>query len=166
MGENRVLGVRRSWRAGADCKSVVLRLRWFESTHSHQNKKWPKRVIFYFVVVGIWIWHHANASWPVRKQVDCGSVTHHNRHGFPAGAADGIHPRNLFKEIQIDFWLLFIKAAPTPTKIENDPNGSFFIFLCFCIKIYGQRHHRPMPMLIKSTTKTNLQPWLISKLQI
>ncbi len=29
--------MRRSWRAGADCKSVGLSLRWFESTHSHQE---------------------------------------------------------------------------------------------------------------------------------
>lgn len=36
-GRNTRLGVRRSWRAGADCKSVGLSLRWFESTHSHQN---------------------------------------------------------------------------------------------------------------------------------
>lgn len=36
-GRNTRLGVRRSWRAGADCKSVGLSLRWFESTHSHQT---------------------------------------------------------------------------------------------------------------------------------
>lgn len=35
-GQHQFLGARRSWRAGADCKSVVLRLRWFESTGSHQ----------------------------------------------------------------------------------------------------------------------------------
>ena len=51
-GQN-VLGVRRSWRAGADCKSVVLRLRWFESTHSHQNKKHPLTGCFCFV---LWEW--------------------------------------------------------------------------------------------------------------
>ena len=54
-GENGVLGVRRSWRAGADCKSVVLRLRWFESTHSHQNKKCTQRVRFLFCGCGLWI---------------------------------------------------------------------------------------------------------------
>jgi hypothetical protein len=30
---------------------------------------------------------------PVRKQVDCGSATHHNRYGFPTGVAEGIHPQ-------------------------------------------------------------------------
>ncbi len=49
-GQN-VLGVRRSWRAGADCKSVVLRLRWFESTHSHQKHKPTKWSVFVFAVV-------------------------------------------------------------------------------------------------------------------
>ena len=40
------LGVRRSWRAGADCKSVGLSLRWFESTHSHQNTNRLSRSVF------------------------------------------------------------------------------------------------------------------------
>lgn len=35
------LGVRRSWRAGADCKSVGLSLSWFESSHSHQKITHP-----------------------------------------------------------------------------------------------------------------------------
>jgi hypothetical protein len=30
------LGERRSWRVAADCKSVVLRLSWFESILTHQ----------------------------------------------------------------------------------------------------------------------------------
>lgn len=46
--------MRRSWRAGADCKSVGLSLRWFESTHSHQNKKCTQRVYFLFCNVG-WV---------------------------------------------------------------------------------------------------------------
>ena len=47
-GHKKVLGVRRSWRAGADCKSVGLSLRWFESTHSHQKHKPPEWVVFVF----------------------------------------------------------------------------------------------------------------------
>lgn len=48
--------MRRSWRAGADCKSVGLSLRWFESTHSHQNKKHPPNggcFLFCDVVYGL-----------------------------------------------------------------------------------------------------------------
>ncbi len=37
MTVKKVKGVRRSWRAGADCKSVGLCLSWFESSHSHQK---------------------------------------------------------------------------------------------------------------------------------
>ena len=45
------LGVRRSWRAGADCKSVGLSLRWFESTHSHQEM--PTKYGRFFVCVNM-----------------------------------------------------------------------------------------------------------------
>ena len=65
-----VLGVRRSWRAGADCKSVVLRLRWFESTHSHQNKKCTQRVLFYFDWSWFMVLDHTNEVCLVRQAVD------------------------------------------------------------------------------------------------
>lgn len=47
------LGVRRSWRAGADCKSVGLSLSWFESSHSHQNKNTRVSGVFILVKCGI-----------------------------------------------------------------------------------------------------------------
>ena len=49
------MGVRRSWRAGADCKSVGLSLRWFESTHSHQNINTRQTAGIYILSCGIWI---------------------------------------------------------------------------------------------------------------
>lgn len=52
-GHKKVLGVRRSWRAGADCKSVGLSLRWFESTHSHQNRNTTVSVVFLFCDRGV-----------------------------------------------------------------------------------------------------------------
>ena len=47
--------MRRSWRAGADCKSVGLSLRWFESTHSHQNINTRQMAGIYILSCGIWI---------------------------------------------------------------------------------------------------------------
>ncbi|GEM_PF-2203109 len=47
------LGVRRSWRAGADCKSVGLSLSWFESSHSHQNKNTRRAGVFILVICGV-----------------------------------------------------------------------------------------------------------------
>ena len=44
-------GVRRSWRAGADCKSVGLSLSWFESSHSHQEM--PTKYGRFFVCVNM-----------------------------------------------------------------------------------------------------------------
>lgn len=31
------MGMRRSWRVAADCKSVPVEVSWFESIHPHQN---------------------------------------------------------------------------------------------------------------------------------
>lgn len=53
MPDKQRLGVRRSWRAGADCKSVGLSLSWFESSHSHQNKNTRASGVFIFVKCGI-----------------------------------------------------------------------------------------------------------------
>lgn len=53
MPDKQRLGVRRSWRAGADCKSVGLSLSWFESSHSHQNKNTRASGVFILVKCGI-----------------------------------------------------------------------------------------------------------------
>ena len=82
-GQQKVQGARRSRRAGADCKSVVLRLRWFESTHSHQKHKPPFQVVFVFAVMWFMVLGHTNAVCLVRQAVDFASETKQNRNDCP-----------------------------------------------------------------------------------
>ena len=60
-------------------------------------------------------------SLPVRKQVDCGSATRHNRYGFPATGTynvprEGIHPHNSVKA-QIDFCYCVSRTHPLPPSV-------------------------------------------------
>ena len=87
LSVKKVLGVRRSWRAGADCKSVGLSLRWFESTHSHQNKNTTVSVVFLFCGRGLWICAMPTKLAGSKPSRFGKREVQPNRYGLPAVAA-------------------------------------------------------------------------------
>lgn len=109
------LGVRRSWRAGADCKSVVLRLRWFESTHSHQKIQPPLRW-FYFLsglVYGIR---------PYKQSLFGSTTSRFRKHSTP-------------KSLRLPRRHIVSREPPSPTKkfllfsVFDNQFSYFFIFI-------------------------------------
>ena len=113
MPDKQRLGVRRSWRAGADCKSVGLSLSWFESSHSHQNKNTRASGVFVLVKCGIGFesCNHLIAGLTMKLLCDAVRVAHNIR-----------MPRSPTPPA-------WARESATPTKIKPPTNVGGFVFL-------------------------------------
>ena len=62
--KSHLMGERRSWRDGADCKSVAVTLSWFESilTHHYIQYKYFGRSFTYMTPINLGLYGHSSAS--------------------------------------------------------------------------------------------------------